>query len=265
MARGDRVAIYLDNCAEAVVSIFAVLKAGAVFMPVNPQTKADKLAYLLNDSGARAIISHGTLSEIVAQAVESRVQRDRRWSWSRPTRARLPGGKVTPYSDADLGQRAPFTLPPTIDQDLASIVYTSGSTGDAKGVMLSHLNMVSAATSISTYLGLRDDDIIFNVLPLAFDYGLYQVLMASRVGASVVLHRSLAFPTKILEAMQRERITVLPFVPTAFSMVLNVSTLKSYDLSTLRLVTNTAAALSEAHIRDIRAAFLRPRCSRCTA
>ncbi len=121
--------------------------------------------------------------------------------------------------------------------------------------MLSHLNMVSAATSISTYLGLRDDDIIFNVLPLAFDYGLYQVLMASRVGASVVLHRSLAFPTKILEAMQKERVTVLPFVPTAFSMVLNVSTLKSYDFSSLRLVTNTAAALSESHIRDIRAAF----------
>src|SRR5262249_53957025 len=148
-----------------------------------------------------------------------------------------------------------FQVPPTIDQDLASIIYTSGSTGEPKGVMLSHLNMTSAATSISTYLELRADDIIFNVLPLAFDYGLYQVLMASRVGARVVLHRSLAFPIKILEAMARERITVLPFVPTAFSMMLNVSSLRSFDLSALRTVTNTAAALSEAHIRDIRAAF----------
>src|SRR5262249_7180465 len=148
-----------------------------------------------------------------------------------------------------------FQVPPTIDQDLASIIYTSGSTGEPKGVMLSHLNMTSAATSISTYLGLRDDDIVFNVLPLAFDYGLYQVLMASRVGACVVLHRSLAFPVKILEAMARERVTVLPFVPTAFSMMLNVSSLRSFDLSALRIVTNTAAALSEAHIREIRAAF----------
>ena len=254
VARGDRVAIYLDNCAEAVVSIFAVLKAGAVFMPVNPQTKADKLAYLLNDSGARAVISHASLKDVVTHAIERAASVATIVMVDAEARD-LTGREVTRYADAISDRAPPFTLPPTIDQDLASIVYTSGSTGEAKGVMLSHLNMVSAATSISTYLGLRGDDIIFNVLPLAFDYGLYQVLMASRVGASVVLHRSLAFPTKILEAMQQERITVLPFVPTAFSMVLNVSNLQSYDLSTLRLVTNTAAALSEAHIRDIRAAF----------
>jgi long-chain acyl-CoA synthetase len=114
---------------------------------------------------------------------------------------------------------------------------------------------VSAATSISMYLGLRNDDIILNVLPIAFDYGLYQVLMSSRVGATVVLQRSLAFPVKVLETMVRERVTVLPCVPTVFSMVLNLSSLPSYDLSSLRMVTNTAAALSEAQIKEIRRAF----------
>jgi acyl-CoA synthetase (AMP-forming)/AMP-acid ligase II len=195
VVRGDRVAIYLDNCAEAVVSIFAVLKAGAVFMPVNPQTKADKLTYLLNDSGARAVISHGSLKDAVTHAVGRAATVTTTVMVDTSGVSDIAGRTVVPYEVA-ISERAPlFTLPPTIDQDLASIVYTSGSTGDAKGVMLSHLNMVSAATSISTYLGLRADDIIFNVLPLAFDYGLYQVLMASRVGASVVLHRSLAFPT----------------------------------------------------------------------
>jgi acyl-CoA synthetase (AMP-forming)/AMP-acid ligase II len=115
--------------------------------------------------------------------------------------------------------------------------------------------MVSAATSISTYLGLRDDDIILNVLPIAFDYGLYQVLMSSRVGATVVLQRSLAFPVKVLETMVQERVTVLPAVPTVFSMLLNLSSLPSFDLRALRLVTNTAAALSEAQIHAIRGAF----------
>jgi long-chain acyl-CoA synthetase len=70
-----------------------------------------------------------------------------------------------------------------------------------------------------------------------------------------VLQRSLAFPVKVLETMVRERVTVLPGVPTVFSMVLNLSTLASYDLSTLRMVTNTAAALSEAQIKEIRRAF----------
>jgi long-chain acyl-CoA synthetase len=255
--RGDRVAIYMDNCAEAVISIFAVLKAGAVFMPVNPQTKADKLAYLLNDSGARALLSHGSLQEIVTRSVGNATGGLVALIIAEPAATVVAGHAVVPFAVAtsDEAPVSAFQVPPTIDQDLASIIYTSGSTGEPKGVMLSHLNMTSAATSISTYLGLRGDDIIFNVLPLAFDYGLYQVLMASRVGASVVLHRSLAFPIKIVEAMARERVTVLPFVPTAFSMVLNLSSLQSFDLSALRIVTNTAAALSEAHIRDIRAAF----------
>ena len=252
--RGDRVAIYMDNCAEAVISIFAVLKTGAVFMPVNPQTKADKLTYLLNDSGARALLSHGSLQEIVATSVRNAPSLVA-LIMVEPASTTLAGHAVVAFAAATSDEAPPFQLPPTIDQDLASIIYTSGSTGEPKGVMLSHLNMTSAATSISTYLGLRPDDIIFNVLPLAFDYGLYQLLMASRVGATLVLHRSLAFPIKILEAMVRERITVLPFVPTAFSMVLSISALKSFDLSALRIVTNTAAALSEAHIRDIRAAF----------
>ncbi|HEY4338388.1 MAG TPA: AMP-binding protein [Steroidobacteraceae bacterium] len=254
IGRGDRVAIFLENCVEAVIGIFAALKIGAVFMPVNPQTKADKLSYVLNDSGARALISHGMLAEVFGRSlpdcpnVVALVV-----AQPRATDA-ASGKKFVSFAEA-LNSTGTLTVPPTIDQDLASIIYTSGSTGEPKGVMVTHLNMVSAATSISTYLGLRDDDVILNVLPIAFDYGLYQVLMSSRVGASVVLQRSLVFPVKVLETMVQERVTVLPGVPTVFSMLLNLSSLPSFDLRALRLVTNTAAALSEAQIRAIRQAF----------
>jgi amino acid adenylation domain-containing protein len=252
--RGDRVAIYLENCAEAVVSIFAALKAGAVFMPVNPQTKADKLTYLLNDSEARVLITSDLLSNIAATAVEQAASVAASIIVQPKSDAPVGGRKTLSYEDAIRAAHS-FSAPPTIDQDLASIIYTSGSTGEPKGVMVTHLNMTSAATSISTYLGLRGDDIIINVLPIAFDYGLYQILMASRVGATVVLQRSLAFPTRVLETMVRERVTVLPGVPTVFSMLLNLESLPSYELSALRMVTNTAAALSETQIRDIRRAF----------
>src|SRR6185437_3087707 len=181
LRRGDRIAIYMDNCAEAVISIFAALKAGAVFMPVNPQTKADKLTYLLNDSGARALLSHGSLQEIVAAAARNATNLVA-LIMAQPTSPTVAGHTVVTFAAATSAEASSFQVPPTIDRDLASIIYTSGSTGEPKGVMLSHLNMTSAATSISTYLGLRHDDIIFNVLPLAFDYGLYQLLMASRVG-----------------------------------------------------------------------------------
>src|SRR5439155_302173 len=86
-----------------------------------------------------------------------------------------------------------------IDIDLAALVYTSGSTGRPKGVMLTHLNIVSAATSITTYLENTPDDIILNVLPLSFDYGLYQVLMAFKFGGTVVLEASFTYPHAVLQ------------------------------------------------------------------
>ncbi|HEV8444439.1 MAG TPA: class I adenylate-forming enzyme family protein [Steroidobacteraceae bacterium] len=254
LRRGDRVAIYLENCVEAVIAIFAVLKAGGVFMPVNPQVKADKLAYLLRDSEAHTLIAHGTFTDTVTRALDG-VSTLRTLIMTQPTTQSIAGKTVMPFDSAVAAADRELVPPATIDQDLAAIIYTSGSTGDAKGVMVTHLNMVTAATSISTYLGLRPDDIILNVLPIAFDYGLYQILMSSRVGATLVLQRSLAFPVKVLETMVREKVTVLPGVPTVFTMLLNLGSFGKYDLGTLRLVTNTAAALSEKQIRDIRASF----------
>ena len=253
--RGDRVAIFLENGVEAVIAIFAVLKAGAVFMPINPQTKVEKLTYMLNDSGARAVISHGAFAPLLRQACADAPEVGVVYLCD--MRAGVSFERFAPMAFETAVAQSDLTLrtPPTIDQDLAAIIYTSGSTGDPKGVMVTHLNMVSAATSISTYLELCDDDVIINVLPMAFDYGLYQVLMASRVGATVVLQRSFAFPIKILETMSREKVTVFPGVPTVFSMLLHLESLSSYSLPALRTVTNTAAALSETQIRAIRAAF----------
>jgi long-chain acyl-CoA synthetase len=250
VARGDRVATFLDNSVEAVVSIYAALKCGAVFMPVNPLTKKDKLAYLLNDARASALIAHGPLAGEFLPALAQ--------NGSVHTCVVVDGGagdaRCIAWPAPDAAASKP-EKPPLIDQDLAAIIYTSGSTGDAKGVMLTHLNMVSASASISTYLELRDNDIIFCALPLAFDYGLYQVLMALRVGATVVLERSFAFPVKALQLMAQENVTVFPGVPTMFSLLMNLKTLADHPLPALRSITNTAAALSEEHIRQLRALF----------
>lgn len=257
VARGDRVAIYLENSVEAVLSIFAVLKAGAVFLVVNPTTKTDKLAYILNNCRAMALITDSRKSA----ALET-------------PRADLPflntvfvaGTNSTPAPETRLRMlslenvfsSARFSkLPPakkSIDIDLAALIYTSGSTGKPKGVMLTHLNIVSAATSITAYLENTPDDVILNVLPLSFDYGLYQVLMAFQVGATIVLERSFTYPYAVIEKLVREKVTGFPLVPTISAILLQLN-LQEFDFSSLRYVTNTAAALPTHHILQLRNLF----------
>ncbi len=275
VVRGDRVLVFADNTVETVISFWGVLKANAVVSPINPLTKADKLGYYLRDSRATALITDAHLKNVFVPAVKA----ESKWLKAivcsgSVDAAQMEGLTVTAW-DAALKPHEGKSLPrrANIDIDLAAIIYTSGSTGDPKGVMLTHRNMLTAATSISTYLELREDEVILNVLPLAFDYGLYQMLMAFLKGATLVLERSFAFPTRVLEQVVKQKVTGFPGVPTIYSIMAEMKSLGDYDFSHVRYVTNTAAALPVKHIDFLRATFKNARvysmyglteCKRCT-
>lgn len=273
--RGDRVVIFADNTVETVISFWAVLKANAVVSIVNPLTKSDKLSYLLQDCRPAALITDAHIHSVfvrpaqdcsyLRRVIVSGVIDDEKL-------AALP--YALRWADAIAGGD-PLCAPARtcIDIDLAAIIYTSGSTGDPKGVMLTHRNMLTAGTSIASYLELQEDEVILGVLPLAFDYGLYQMIMAFRSGARLVLERSFTFPAQILNLMVEEGVTGLPGVPTIFSILAELKSLKDYDLSKIRYVTNTAAALPVKHILMLKDIFPTARiysmyglteCKRCT-
>jgi acyl-CoA synthetase (AMP-forming)/AMP-acid ligase II len=115
--------------------------------------------------------------------------------------------------------------------------------------------MISAATSITTYLRNQEDDIIIDVLPLSFDYGLYQVLMAFKFGGTVVLEKSFTYPYQIIQKMIQEKVTGFPGVPTIYAILLGLKDLDKLDFSNLRYITNTAAALPPTHIEKLRKTF----------
>ena len=119
----------------------------------------------------------------------------------------------------------------SIDVDLATLIYTSGSTGQPKGVMCSHRSMVAVTNSINAYLKNTYDDIILNVLPLAFGYGLYQLFLAAQVGATVVLDKGFAFPAKTVALLEQERVTALPGCPMLYALLLKYPDLLKRDLS----------------------------------
>ena len=257
LERCDRVAVYANNSVEAVVAIFAILKAGGVFLLINPTTKQDKLAYILNNCRATILItSEKLLPTANAAATEIPYLRGVIVS-GRPTRPAMDtceGKHVVSMSTALKGQSGERPPHRNIDIDLAALLYTSGSTGRPKGVMVTHLNMVSAATSITAYLENTPEDIIINVLPLSFDYGLYQLLMAFKIGGTLVLEPSFMYPRAILDTMAREHVTGFPIVPTICSILLQMD-LGSYSFPDLRYLTNTAAALPIEHIRKLREAL----------
>lgn len=274
--RGDRVVVFADNTIETVVSFWGILKANAVVSIVNPLTKADKLRYLLNDCRARVLISDGHIANVWEQATADNGAPHIKTTivsgeYPEEKLAKVAGGAR--WSDAVAPNQGPAPTRKNIDIDLASIIYTSGSTGDPKGVMLTHRNMITAGTSISTYLENVEDDVILCALPLAFDYGLYQMIMSVRMGARLILERSFAYPAQVLKLMQEENVTGFPGVPTIFAILGEMKSMKQFDFSKIRYVSNTAAALHEKHIRMLMDLFPQAKifsmyglteCKRCT-
>ncbi|MGB7285158.1 MAG: AMP-binding protein [Candidatus Acidiferrum sp.] len=256
LQRWDRVAIYMENSPEAVVGVFGALKASGVFLVVNPSTKVDKLSYILNNCRASVLITtRKKLDEIGSIWAETPFLQTVILAGGDPPAAIEDADKkflslehVLATASSDRPSKR------CINIDLAALIYTSGSTGKPKGVMVTHLNIVSAATSITTYLENIPEDIIINHLPLAIDYGLYQLLMAFKMGATLVLERGFTYAYSLIETLIREKVTGLPLVPTISSILLQMD-LSKHQFPHLRYISNTAAALPTEHIRQLREFF----------
>lgn len=257
--RQDRVVILLDNCPEAIVALFGVLKAGAIFVLLNATMKARKLNYILNDSGAHTIITSVQKSQLLRGALKGLTDlRHVIWigdSLNGPIEHDRPldGHSWREIMNGSNGRQGHAHS--NIDLDLATIIYTSGSTGEPKGVMSAHYNVTAAARSISQYLENTEEDIILNVLPLSFDYGLYQVLMTFLFTGTLLLEKSFAYPAKILELLEKERVSGFPIVPTMAAILLQMDNISNFDLRPLRYISNTAAALPTSHIKHLRSTF----------
>jgi long-chain acyl-CoA synthetase len=249
--RGERVGLYLANTAEAVVSIFGVLKAGAVVVPVNRAIKLEKLRFILGHCQAAALITDPrALNQLGSRPEEQALASLRRVI---ATGQPASNGTVAFSELVGLAEGNSEELLPTgaIDLDLACLIYTSGTTGEPKGVMCDHSNVVFVTRAITEYLGNCESDVILNVLPLAFSYGLYQLMATFSTGATLVLEDSFAFPAMIVQKLAEHRVTGFAGVPTIYSILLGMD-LSQTDLQSLRYLTNAAAGLPVEHVKRLR-------------
>lgn len=254
--RGDRGAIFLENSWNVLTSIYGVLYAGGTFLVINHLTKQEKLAYILEDCHAAFLLSDTMVSKHFIPAVEG----------NRYLRGIIYAGDAIesfgpiPLTTFDeIHTKYPGECPQlaseAISVDLAALIYTSGSTGDPKGVMMTHKSMVFTCDSLIEYLRLDGDCRIMCFLPFAFDYGLYQILMAIRLGSSIVIGKSFAFPGHIYQQIHSSGATVFPGVPTVFSTMINMYEKEPFSLPSVTRVTNTAAALPAHYISTLRKIF----------
>lgn len=236
--RGARVASWAAKGELTCVLPLAAARAGLVHVPINPLLKHAQVAHILADSGASMIIATparlaGLEAGDVPDGCEMMGEADALAS------ATALGGEIPP-SDTDT-------------DELAAILYTSGSTGGPKGVMLSHANLWLGAESVADYLGLAPDDRTLAVLPLAFDYGQNQLFSTWYAGGCVVPLDYLV-PRDVAKAVGRHAITTLAAVPPLWMQLCELEW-PPETAAHLRRLTNSGGALTPDLVRRLRKGF----------
>ena len=249
VAPGDRVALILPNSIEAVVATYGSWRAGAVVVPLNAQAKARDFTPWLQHAGARVVV-HEAGHRDAMSAVDALA--------TRPLVVVTGGGT----SDApavrwdDLpGRGVPAPAVAVDPGALAAIVYTSGTTGQPKGVMLSHANLAANVQSILGYLELGPEDSTVTILPFYYSYGASVLHTHLAAGARLVIEANLVFPHLVVEAIARERVSGFSGVPSTYALLLNRVRLGEHDLSSLRYLTQAGGAMAPALAARLRDAL----------
>jgi long-chain acyl-CoA synthetase len=238
---GERVGIMLPNVPEFPMAYYGVLRAGGIVVPINPGLKEREVTYYLEDCGVRLIFAWDDDADAAEAAA---------------ARAGVDCVRVKPgYKELLAGRDPDRTVEERAGNDTAVILYTSGTTGHPKGAELTHDNMArNAEVTASTLLRLGADDVVLSALPLFHSFGQTCTLNATiSAGASLTL-LAVFYPSRALEVIQRDRVSVFAGVPTMY-VALSQASAQEYDTSSLRLCISGGAALPVEVLRRFEETF----------
>ena len=248
--KDDRVAIFLPNIPQFLITYYGVLKAGAVLTAISPLHKEREVAYQLNDAEAETIIALDSLYPIVkavwrkTKLKNAVVTNLEEYTSKNSAGSEIPHAQNV-YSFQELINQP--AKPPNVDvkagEDLAALQYTGGTTGTAKGAMLTHLNLVSNAVAFAAWIRGTSADTFLAALPLFHIYGMTTSMnVPLSIAAKIVLLPRFD-PAVALETIQRHRVTVFCGVPTMYSVLLTNPALGKFDLTSIRVCISGASPL----------------------
>ena len=246
--KGDRVGVYMEKSWEAIVAMLAASRIGAAYVNINPLFKPPQVAYVAQDCDVRAMIGDSArLDDLEPGTVGGSTA----FYKGEPPREESAGTLVDLAQVLQSGEAAGAQRQVS-EVDLATILYTSGSTGMPKGVATSQRNVVVGAQIVSTYLQNTSEDRILSALPLNFDAGMSQFTTSLRVGATLVLQRS-RLPGDLSRALRRHEITGVTGVPPLWALLLrSARAIEEEPLEHLRYIANTGGRIPQANLDELR-------------
>ena len=235
--RGDRVGIVLQKTAATVVSLFGIMKAGAAYVPVDVTAPAERGRRILTDCQVRAVILEERSLAVVPESGDTLVIH--------------PGtDRARPFEH--VGSAPPPSLPRSLD-DLSYILYTSGSTGMPKGVMLTHGNAVSFVDWCSSVFEPTEDDRFSSHAPFHFDLSILDIYVSLKHGAELhLISEELGKnPKELAKFIADRRLTVWYSTPSILTLLVQFGNLEAYDHSALRLVLFAGEVFPVKHLRAV--------------
>lgn len=247
--RGDRVGIFMNKCLESAISLYGIMKAGAAYVPLDPFAPPQRLAYVIRDCGIRCLLSSEAKSAQLSDILAEQVDLD---FIAGVHEVDDPPIRTLSWDDVYQAPQAPLELHLT-EQDLAYILYTSGSTGNPKGIMHTHRSGLSFAEWGAETYGLLSTDRLSNHAPLHFDLSTFDFFAGAIAGATtVIIPEALTkFPANLSKLIEQEKISVWYSVPFALIQLMERGVLENCDFSDLRWVLFAGEVFPTKHLREL--------------
>lgn len=243
--KGDRVGIYLERSIETAISVYGIMKAGAVFVPLDPSAPQSRTLYLLNDCNIKHLVSSKIQRKKVISFLEE--QQPLLSIIGLDIKANIPSVNWNVIYNIELENYKPVEIKET---DLAYIMYTSGSTGDPKGIMHTHKSGLSYARLSSDLYSVNELDQFANHAPLHFDistFGYFTVPFSG--GCTVILQDAhTVFPASLASLLEKENISIWYSVPLALIQLLKRGQLENRNFSHLRWVLFGGEVFTNKHL-----------------